>query len=43
MLDKTSAEKLNDYLWFANERTISIEMDENLILIKSAANEILIQ
>jgi hypothetical protein len=42
MLDKTSAEKLNDYLWFANERYISIEMDENLILIKSAANETLI-
>ena len=39
MMDKTSAEKQTGGYWFADERYISIQWNENSTLIKSSTNE----
>lgn len=42
MMDKTSAEKQTGGYWFADERYISIQWNENSTLIKSSTNETIV-
>jgi hypothetical protein len=43
MMEQTSADDLTDDCWFANERYLSIQLNENSTLIRSAADQTLVQ